>query len=262
MVDGLQERDNNTTAWQRWWQGRQSAAIGDNEASRAVVAIVGVGGDGSGCCGWLQPLVARRGSRRGQRGPARSTLVAAASSKVDTSGSSKGWQPRRHYQLRRRGRWCSVDLKGSERSDAIIDLMSFDSEKELAAPSLQSTERQWVMALTGALGRENIAVEATGGTAPTSRRVSLETHLSVSPRLVAWPLGTGAVRQPPQPRRDGASSHLLCARLRRAGAVSWRRPRRIDSLHARQNDDDGDDDDEQQCSSSPRPHRRWMQLPR
>ncbi|RWV83696.1 hypothetical protein GW17_00054664, partial [Ensete ventricosum] len=56
----------------------------------------------------------------------------------------------------------------------------------------------------------------------------------LSTRLVAWPLGTGAVRQPPQPRRDGASSLLLCAHLRRAGAVSWRRPRRIDSLHARQ----------------------------
>ncbi|RWW45563.1 hypothetical protein BHE74_00048588 [Ensete ventricosum] len=35
------------------------------------------------------------------------------------------------------------------------DLLSFDSEKELVAPSLQSTERRWAVALTGALGREN-----------------------------------------------------------------------------------------------------------
>lgn len=78
----------------------------------------------------------------------------------------------------------------------------------------------------------------------------------LSPRLVAWPLGTGAVRQPPHPLRGGASSLLFRAYLRHAGAVSWRRPRRINSLHARRNDDDGDDDDEQQCSSSPRPHHR------
>ncbi|RRT83680.1 hypothetical protein B296_00003383 [Ensete ventricosum] len=32
----------------------------------------------------------------------------------------------------------SVDLKGNERSAAVIDLLSFDSEKELVAPSLQN----------------------------------------------------------------------------------------------------------------------------
>ncbi|RWW14142.1 hypothetical protein GW17_00022107, partial [Ensete ventricosum] len=35
------------------------------------------------------------------------------------------------------------------------DLLSFDSEKELVAPSLQSTERRWAVVLTGAVGREN-----------------------------------------------------------------------------------------------------------
>ncbi|RWW24309.1 hypothetical protein GW17_00011414 [Ensete ventricosum] len=38
-----------------------------------------------------------------------------------------------------------VDLKGSDRSAAVVDLLSFDSEKELAA-SLQSTERRWAVA--------------------------------------------------------------------------------------------------------------------
>ncbi|RWV88992.1 hypothetical protein GW17_00048882 [Ensete ventricosum] len=63
----------------------------------------------------------------------------------------------------------SIDLKGSERTAAVIDLLSFDSEKELVAPSLQSTERRWVVARTGTLGRENRAAEATGGTAQASR---------------------------------------------------------------------------------------------
>ncbi|RWW65130.1 hypothetical protein BHE74_00027576, partial [Ensete ventricosum] len=35
------------------------------------------------------------------------------------------------------------------------DLLPFDSKKELVVPSLQSTERRWAVALTGALGREN-----------------------------------------------------------------------------------------------------------
>ncbi|RRT33621.1 hypothetical protein B296_00035059 [Ensete ventricosum] len=108
------------------------------------------------------------------------------------------WLTSAEEMLLRLGR--SVDLKGNERSAAVVDLLSFDSEKELIAdekrlscccddsssermstdscgftkrqstggdllpfdskkelvvPSLQSTERRWAMALTGALGREN-----------------------------------------------------------------------------------------------------------
>ncbi|RRT36754.1 hypothetical protein B296_00036181 [Ensete ventricosum] len=47
--------------------------------------------------------------------------------------------------------------------------MSSDSEKELAMPSLQSTERRWAMARTDTLGRENRAAEAAGGMAPASK---------------------------------------------------------------------------------------------
>ncbi|RRT55702.1 hypothetical protein B296_00020108 [Ensete ventricosum] len=49
------------------------------------------------------------------------------------------------------------------------DLPSFDSEKELVAPSLQSTERLWAVALIGALDRENITTKAVGGTASMRR---------------------------------------------------------------------------------------------
>ncbi|RRT37377.1 hypothetical protein B296_00039986, partial [Ensete ventricosum] len=63
----------------------------------------------------------------------------------------------------------SVDLKGSERSAAVVDLLSFDSEKELVAPSLQSTERRLAVAHTGTLDKENRPTEAAGGTAPASR---------------------------------------------------------------------------------------------
>ncbi|RWW37036.1 hypothetical protein BHE74_00057908, partial [Ensete ventricosum] len=59
--------------------------------------------------------------------------------------------------------------KGSKRSTAIVDLMSFDSEKELVMPSLQSTERQWAVARTDTLGSENRAAEAAGGMASASR---------------------------------------------------------------------------------------------
>ncbi|RZR92842.1 hypothetical protein BHM03_00021206 [Ensete ventricosum] len=40
-------------------------------------------------------------------------------------------------------------LKGSERSAAVVYLLSFDSEKKLVAPSLQSIERRWAVAHTG-----------------------------------------------------------------------------------------------------------------
>ncbi|RZR80325.1 hypothetical protein BHM03_00006339 [Ensete ventricosum] len=46
----------------------------------------------------------------------------------------------------------AASQKGSQRGG---DLLSFDSKKELVVPSLQSTERRWAVALTGALGREN-----------------------------------------------------------------------------------------------------------
>ncbi|RWW37406.1 hypothetical protein BHE74_00057488 [Ensete ventricosum] len=46
----------------------------------------------------------------------------------------------------------AASQKGSRRGG---DLLSFDSKKELVVPSLQSTERRWAVALTGALGREN-----------------------------------------------------------------------------------------------------------
>ncbi|RWW48760.1 hypothetical protein BHE74_00045145 [Ensete ventricosum] len=46
----------------------------------------------------------------------------------------------------------AASQKGSQRGR---DLLPFDSKKELVVPSLQSTERRWAVALTGALGREN-----------------------------------------------------------------------------------------------------------
>ncbi|RWW46764.1 hypothetical protein BHE74_00047279 [Ensete ventricosum] len=46
----------------------------------------------------------------------------------------------------------AASQKGSRRGG---DLLPFDSKKELVVPSLQSTERRWAVALTGALGREN-----------------------------------------------------------------------------------------------------------
>ncbi|RZS20972.1 hypothetical protein BHM03_00053554, partial [Ensete ventricosum] len=46
----------------------------------------------------------------------------------------------------------AASQKGNRRGG---DLLSFDSKKELIVPSLQSTERRWVVALIGALGREN-----------------------------------------------------------------------------------------------------------
>ncbi|RZS19860.1 hypothetical protein BHM03_00052305 [Ensete ventricosum] len=54
----------------------------------------------------------------------------------------------------------SIDLKGSERTAAVIDLLSFDSEKELVAPSLQSTERRWVVARTVGVGKVPLLVGA------------------------------------------------------------------------------------------------------
>ncbi|RRT63330.1 hypothetical protein B296_00009827 [Ensete ventricosum] len=57
-----------------------------------------------------------------------------------------------------------VDLKGNKRSATIIDLLLFDSEKELAAYSLRGTERRWAVAHTGTLDRENRAANAAGTT--------------------------------------------------------------------------------------------------
>ncbi|RWW36580.1 hypothetical protein BHE74_00058385 [Ensete ventricosum] len=67
---------------------------------------------------------------------------------------------------------ATAGAKGSKRSVAIVDLLSFDSEKELVVPSLQSTERRWAVAHTDTVGRENRAAEAAGGMAPTSRCIS------------------------------------------------------------------------------------------
>ncbi|RRT79777.1 hypothetical protein B296_00024410 [Ensete ventricosum] len=64
---------------------------------------------------------------------------------------------------------ATVGAKGSKRSAAIIDLLSFDSEKELAMPSLQSTERRWAVTRTDTLGKENRVIETAGGMVPTSR---------------------------------------------------------------------------------------------
>ncbi|RWV90094.1 hypothetical protein GW17_00047728 [Ensete ventricosum] len=57
-----------------------------------------------------------------------------------------------------------IDLKGNERSAAVVDLLLFDSEKELAAYSMRGTERRWAVARTGTLSRENRAANAAGGT--------------------------------------------------------------------------------------------------
>ncbi|RZS03393.1 hypothetical protein BHM03_00033562, partial [Ensete ventricosum] len=75
-------------------------------------------------------------SGRGNEGSGRNKVDAGSSGKQRGHGSSEGWQPRRRCQQRRRGRWWSTDLKDSERSIAIIDLLSFNNEKELATPSL------------------------------------------------------------------------------------------------------------------------------
>ncbi|RWW00081.1 hypothetical protein GW17_00036977 [Ensete ventricosum] len=62
-----------------------------------------------------------------------------------------------------------VDLKGNERSATVIDLLLFDSEKELTAYSLRGTERRCAVARTGTLGRENKAANAAKGTTLASR---------------------------------------------------------------------------------------------
>ncbi|RWW07032.1 hypothetical protein GW17_00029606 [Ensete ventricosum] len=59
---------------------------------------------------------------------------------------------------------CRKQWKLEEMTVVAADLPSFDSEKELDAPSLQSTERLWAVALIGALDRENITTKVVGGT--------------------------------------------------------------------------------------------------
>ncbi|RWV90393.1 hypothetical protein GW17_00047417 [Ensete ventricosum] len=54
----------------------------------------------------------------------------------------------------------SIDLKGNKRSVVVVDLLSFDSEKELVAPSLQSTERRWAMARTDGVGKVTLLAGA------------------------------------------------------------------------------------------------------
>ncbi|RRT40410.1 hypothetical protein B296_00041911 [Ensete ventricosum] len=73
----------------------------------------------------------------------------------------------------------SVDLKGNERSTAVVDLLSFDNEKKLVVPSLQSTKRQLAIAHTSTLGKENRATETAGGMALASRSAS---HVAVTPQ--------------------------------------------------------------------------------
>ncbi|RRT51779.1 hypothetical protein B296_00050904 [Ensete ventricosum] len=55
--------------------------------------------------------------------------------------------------LQKRNRLTVAALQKDNQRDG--DLLSFDNKKELVAPSMQSNERQWAVALTSALSREN-----------------------------------------------------------------------------------------------------------